>query len=61
VGGGFVEGGGAEAALEDGPKRFVDLMSATGTRDGREIVRWLEDVAAKRPLNRDEEGRYGFA
>jgi 2,5-furandicarboxylate decarboxylase 1 len=50
-----------EAALEDGPKRFVDLMSATGTRDGREIVRWLEDVAAKRPLNRDEEGRYGFA
>lgn len=50
-----------EAALEDGPKRFVDLMAATGTRDGREIVRWLEDTTARRPIARDDEGRYGFA
>ena len=47
--------------LEDGPKRFVDLMAATGTRDGREVVRWLEDVAAMRALMRDGEGRYAFA
>jgi hypothetical protein len=36
-------------------------MAATGTRDGREIVRWLEDTTARRPIARDDEGRYGFA
>jgi len=50
-----------QAALEHGPKRFTELMSATGTRDGREIVRWLEDTAATRAIVRDEEGRYAFA
>ncbi|WP_158898668.1 UbiD family decarboxylase [Burkholderia sp. L27(2015)] len=50
-----------EAALEDGPKRFVDLMAASGTTDGREIVRWLEDSAATRAITRDEEGQYRFA
>ncbi|AZG08791.1 UbiD family decarboxylase [Pigmentiphaga sp. H8] len=49
-----------EAALEDGPKYFEELMAATGSNDGREIVRWLEDTAGKRPLARDEEGRYHF-
>ncbi|CAG9170903.1 Ferulic acid decarboxylase 1 [Cupriavidus laharis] len=49
-----------EAALADGPKHFVDLMAATGTRDGREIVRWLEDIARTRTLLRDDEGRYRF-
>jgi hypothetical protein len=36
-------------------------MSATGTRDGREVVRWLEDTAVTRAIVRDEEGRYAFA
>lgn len=49
-----------EAALEDGPKRFAELMAAAGTRDGREIVRWLEDTGAKRTISRDAEGRYHF-
>ena len=33
-------------------------MSAVGSRDGREIVRALEDLRAKTALDRDAEGRY---
>jgi UbiD family decarboxylase len=47
-----------EAALADGPKSFEQLMSATGSRDGREIVRALEALRAKAALERDPEGRY---
>jgi len=50
-----------EAALEDGPKHFAELMAATGTRDGREIIRWLEDTHTRRPITRDQDGRYRFA
>jgi 2,5-furandicarboxylate decarboxylase 1 len=50
-----------QAALEDGPKTFAELMAAIGTDDGREIVRWLEDTDAVRRIARDEEGRYLFA
>jgi 3-polyprenyl-4-hydroxybenzoate decarboxylase len=50
-----------EAALADGPKRFAELMAAAGTRDGREVVRWLEDIAATRAITRDDEGRYAFS
>jgi 2,5-furandicarboxylate decarboxylase 1 len=46
------------AALADGPKSFEQLMSATGSRDGREIVRELELLRAKAALERDPEGRY---
>jgi len=49
---------GIEAALADGPKYFEELMAATGSRDGREIVRELEQLRARRGLERDEEGRY---
>jgi UbiD family decarboxylase len=49
-----------EAALEEGPKRFEELMVAVGTEDGREVVRWLEDTGAKRTITRDAEGRYQF-
>ncbi|WP_309084685.1 UbiD family decarboxylase [Chelativorans sp.] len=45
------------AALEDGPKRFEELMAATGSRDGREIVRELDEFRG-RGLERDEQGRY---
>ena len=47
-----------EAALADGPKFFEDLMSAVGSRDGREIVRALEALRAKATLDRDNDGRY---
>jgi 3-polyprenyl-4-hydroxybenzoate decarboxylase len=47
-----------EAALTDGPKFFEELMSATGSRDGREIVRALEALRGKPGFGRDEEGRY---
>jgi 2,5-furandicarboxylate decarboxylase 1 len=44
-------------ALADGPKFFEDLMSAVGSRDGREIVRALDELR-KGGLERDMEGRY---
>jgi UbiD family decarboxylase len=47
-----------EAALAEGPKFFEELMSAAGSRDGREIVRELEALRAKDRLDRDAEGRY---
>ena len=47
-----------EAALADGPKFFEELMAAAGSRDGREIVRALEDLRAKAALDRDADGRY---
>jgi 2,5-furandicarboxylate decarboxylase 1 len=50
-----------DAALEAGPKYFVDLMAAIGTRDGREIIRWLEERGTTRAITRDDEGRYLFS
>jgi 3-polyprenyl-4-hydroxybenzoate decarboxylase len=47
-----------EAALADGPKSFEELMSALGSRDGREIVRALEALRANTVIGRDAEGRY---
>ncbi len=47
-----------EAALQDGPKSFADLMSALGSRDGREIVRALAGLRDAGTLARDPEGRY---
>jgi UbiD family decarboxylase len=47
-----------DAALQDGPKLFMELMDAVGSRDGREIVRLLEDMRAAGTIDRDAEGRY---
>ncbi len=47
-----------EAALRDGPKFFEELMTAVGSRDGREVVRALEGLRDKVHLDRDTEGRY---
>jgi len=47
-----------EAALADGPKFFEELMTAVGSRDGREIIRTLETLRGKLTLDRDAEGRY---
>lgn len=46
------------AALADGPKFFVELMSARESRDGREIVRELEALRSSGRLDRDAAGRY---
>jgi 2,5-furandicarboxylate decarboxylase 1 len=47
-----------EAALADGPKFFEELMTAVGSRDGREVVRTLGGLRDKLALDRDGEGRY---
>jgi UbiD family decarboxylase len=46
------------AALADGPKYFEELMTAVGSRDGREIVRELEALRTSVGLDRDGDGRY---
>jgi 2,5-furandicarboxylate decarboxylase 1 len=46
------------AALADGPKYFEQLMTAMGSRDGREIVRELEALRGRTALDRDGDGRY---
>jgi 2,5-furandicarboxylate decarboxylase 1 len=47
-----------EAALAEGPKYFEDLMTALGSRDGREVVLALEPLRANGTLGRDADGRY---
>jgi UbiD family decarboxylase len=47
-----------KAALTDGPKYFEELMTAVGSRDGREIVRELEALRTSLALDRDQDGRY---
>src|SRR5712691_2936223 len=47
-----------KAALADGPKYFEELMTAVGSRDGREIVRELEALRASIGVDRDADGRY---
>ena len=47
-----------EAALAEKPKSFGELMVATGSRDGREIVRALEMLRTAGRLDRVENGRY---
>ncbi len=49
-----------KAALEDGPKSFEQLMAATGSKDGREIVRELEMLRGTPGFARDKEGRYSL-
>jgi 2,5-furandicarboxylate decarboxylase 1 len=46
------------AALEDGPKRFEELIGAVGSRDGREIVLELERLRSELSIGRDAFGRY---
>lgn len=49
------------AALEDGPKRYEELMAAVGSRDGREIVLELERLRVDFTIGRDALGRYTLA
>ena len=47
-----------EEALKQGAKYFRELMDATGSEDGREIVRELESFYAAGRLTRLDDGRY---
>jgi UbiD family decarboxylase len=47
-----------EAALANGPKFFEELMTAIASRDGREVVRMLEQLRGTAGIDRDNEGRY---
>jgi UbiD family decarboxylase len=44
--------------LAAAPASFLDLMAATGSRDGRDIVRELDALYAANRLARNESGRY---
>lgn len=50
-----------DSALHDGPKTFEQLMAATGSRDGREIVRAFDDLRAGGALRRTADGRWTLA
>ena len=45
-------------ALARGPASFLELMTALGSRDGREIVRALDALYATHRLGRLDDGRY---
>ena len=47
-----------DAALAAGPKTFEALITAMGSRDGREVVHALESLRAAGRLARDRDGRY---
>jgi 2,5-furandicarboxylate decarboxylase 1 len=47
-------------ALTDGPQSFLELMEATGTRDGRAIVRAFAPLYESRRLRRLDDGRYSL-
>lgn len=46
------------AALDEGPQSFRDLMEATGSRDGREVLLALDEVRREVGLERLADGRY---
>ena len=56
----FSDGGSmtVEEALQSGPQSFRSLMDATGSDDGREVVRALEPFYAAGRLERLDDGRY---
>ncbi len=45
-------------ALAAGPASFLELMTALGSKDGREIVRELDSLYAAQHLSRLDDGRY---
>jgi UbiD family decarboxylase len=48
-------------ALAEGPMTFGALMEAAGTRDGREVVRALEELRREGRIERLADGRYALA
>jgi UbiD family decarboxylase len=47
-----------EERLSSGPATYLELMAAVGTRDGRELLRTLDELYAADRLGRSEDGRY---
>jgi 2,5-furandicarboxylate decarboxylase 1 len=45
-------------ALAAGPASFLDLVTALGSKDGREIVRELDTLYSSQRLGRLDDGRY---
>jgi len=45
-------------ALRQGPQSFRDLMEATGSRDGREVLLALDAVRVEAGVERTGEGHY---
>ena len=45
-------------ALESGPQHFRELMEATGSRDGRDVVIALDAVRQEVGLDRTKDGKY---
>jgi UbiD family decarboxylase len=48
------------SALREGPRMFLELMAARGTRDGRDLVRELAELRAQGTVELREDGRYGL-
>ena len=48
-------------ALKDRPMRFGEIMEATGSRDGREVIVELETLRETGKLSRLDDGRYALA
>ena len=45
-------------ALESGPKSFFEMVTLTGSRDGREVVRALDILRKEQGIGRTETGQY---
>jgi 2,5-furandicarboxylate decarboxylase 1 len=55
---GIARNGSVAAALSAGPCTFLELMEATGNRDGREVVRALAPLYAEHRIGRLDDGKY---
>jgi len=49
-----------EAVLAEGPATFLDLMAASGSRDGRDVVAALDRIQGCGQLVRLDDGRYAL-
>jgi 2,5-furandicarboxylate decarboxylase 1 len=52
---------GVKQSLESGPKYFIEIMEALGSRDGREVVLEIEKLRAEGALNRTPNGQWCLA
>jgi 3-polyprenyl-4-hydroxybenzoate decarboxylase len=52
--------GTVEDVLATGPQTFFEIMKATGTRDGREILGAFDDLRRRGRLQRLDDGRYAL-
>jgi hypothetical protein len=48
-------------ALADGPKNFMQIMAAVGSRDGREVTLAIDELRQQGGLTRLEDGQYALS